>query len=114
MKNLRLTLDTLDLLGSPREVRVVVLNRSDAKVGLRPRTSSLPSSRTSLSMVPNSQSVPASVNRGVPIVLDEPRHPVSVAMRQLADEYVRPLAQGVMRGRQKNVAERMTPRVVGS
>ena len=35
VKNLRLTLDTLDLLGSPREDRVVVLNRSDAKVGLR-------------------------------------------------------------------------------
>ena len=35
VKNLRLTLDTLDLLGSPREDRVVVLNRSDAKVGLK-------------------------------------------------------------------------------
>ena len=35
VKNLRLTLDTLDLLGSPKEDRVIVLNRSDAKVGLR-------------------------------------------------------------------------------
>ncbi|MBE3076098.1 MAG: AAA family ATPase, partial [Actinobacteria bacterium] len=34
VKNLRLTLDTLDLLGHPRDGRIVILNRSDAKVGL--------------------------------------------------------------------------------
>lgn len=101
VKNLRLTLDTLDLLGSPREDRVVVLNRSDAKVGLRTEDVVTAIRQEIAVLVPNSQSVPASVNRGVPIVLDEPRHPVSVAMRQLADEYVRPLAQGVMRGQAK-------------
>ena len=38
LKNLRLTLDTLDLLGQPdRGRRVIVLNRSDAKVGPRRR-----------------------------------------------------------------------------
>lgn len=98
VKNLRLTLDTLDLLGSPKEDRVVVLNRSDAKVGLRTEDVVTAIRQEIAILVPNSQSVPASVNRGVPIVLDEPKHPVSVAMRQLADVYVRPLAQGVMRG----------------
>src|SRR5665647_3510447 len=34
VKNLRLTLDTLDLLGHPRDAWIVILNRSDAKVGL--------------------------------------------------------------------------------
>jgi len=101
VKNLRLTLDTLDLLGSPREDRVVVLNRSDAKVGLKTEDVVTAIRQEIAVLVPNSQSVPASVNRGVPIVLDEPRHPVSVAMRQLADEYVRPLAQGSMRGQAK-------------
>lgn len=101
VKNLRLTLDTLDLLGSPKEDRVVVLNRSDAKVGLRTEDVVTAIRQEIAVLVPNSQSVPASVNRGVPIVLDEPRHPVSVAMRQLADEHVRPLAQGVMRGQAK-------------
>lgn len=98
VKNLRLTLDTLDLLGSPKEDRVVVLNRSDAKVGLKTEDVVTAIRHEIAVMVPNSQSVPASVNRGVPIVLDEPKHPVSVAMRQLADVYVRPLAQGVLRG----------------
>lgn len=101
VKNLRLTLDTLDLLGSPREDRVVVLNRSDAKVGLKTEDVVTAIRQEIAVMVPNSQSVPASVNRGVPIVLDEPKHPVSVAMRQLADVYVRPLAHGVMRGEAK-------------
>jgi len=32
--------------------------------------------------------VPASVNRGVPIVMDEPKHPVSVALRAFADQYI--------------------------
>ena len=34
LKNLRITLDTFDLLDLPKESRLVVLNRSDAKVGL--------------------------------------------------------------------------------
>lgn len=107
VKNLRLTLDTLDLLGSPREDRVVVLNRSDAKVGLRTEDVVTAIRQEIAILVPNSQSVPASVNRGVPIVLDEPKHPVSVALRQLADEYVRPLAHGALRGgtKERRVAD---------
>ena len=89
VKNLRLTLDTLDLLGTPKENRVVVLNRSDAKVGLRAEDVVTAIRQDIAVMVPSSTAVPASVNRGVPIVLDEPRHPVSVAIRQLADGYVR-------------------------
>ena len=36
LKNLRVTLDMLDLLSYPREIRSIVLNRSDSKVGLSP------------------------------------------------------------------------------
>jgi pilus assembly protein CpaE len=39
-------------------------------------------------MIPSSFHVPASVNRGVPIILDEPKHPVSVALRAFADDYI--------------------------
>jgi pilus assembly protein CpaE len=39
-------------------------------------------------MIPSSFHVPASVNRGVPIILDEPRHPVSQALRSFADRYI--------------------------
>ncbi len=92
VKNLRLTLDTLDLLGTPKDDRVVVLNRSDAKVGLKAEDVVTAIRQEIAVTVPNSTAVPASVNRGVPIVLDEPKHPVSVAIRQLVENHIRPLA----------------------
>lgn len=89
VKNLRLTLDTLDLLGNRKESRLVVLNRSDAKVGLRPEDVVAAIKQDIAVMVPNSTAVPASVNRGVPIILDEPKHAVSLALRDLADRFLR-------------------------
>ncbi len=92
IKNLRLTLDTLDLLGNATSSRVLVLNRSDAKVGLTV-DDVVASLRQEIAVrVPSSTDVPASTNRGVPIVLDMPRHPVSAAMRQLADHHIRGLS----------------------
>ncbi|WP_270886489.1 AAA family ATPase [Pedococcus sp. 5OH_020] len=99
VKNLRLSLDTLDLLGNPRESRVVVLNRSDAKVGLRSEDVVAAIRQDIAVMVPSSPAVPASINRGVPIVLDEPKHPVSGALRELADRFVKVQANsGAPRG----------------
>jgi pilus assembly protein CpaE len=88
VKNLRLTLDTLDLLGYPREARVVLLNRSDAKVGLNAEDVMAALKQPIAAMIPSSSHVPASVNRGVPIVLDEPKHPVSLSLRAFADQYI--------------------------
>lgn len=89
VKNLRLTLDTLDLLGHPRESEVIVLNRSDAKVGLTAADVATALSRPIAVQIPNSSAVPAAINRGVPIVLDAPRHPVSTAIKALARDHVR-------------------------
>jgi pilus assembly protein CpaE len=89
VKNLRLTLDTLDLLGNPKDSRIVVLNRSDAKVGLKAEDVVSAIRQEIAVMVPSSAAVPASVNRGVPIVLDEPRHAVSLAIKELADSHLR-------------------------
>jgi len=88
VKNLRLTLDTLDLLGHPRDARIVILNRSDAKVGLHTEDVVAAIKQPIAAMIPSSSAVPASVNRGVPIVLDEPKHPVSLSMRAFADQYL--------------------------
>lgn len=35
--------------------------------------------------MPSSRDVPVSVNKGLPITFDQPDHPVSEAMRKLAD-----------------------------
>ena len=39
--------------------------------------------------IPSSLTVPASINRGVPIVVDDPKGPVSVAIQTMTDEHVR-------------------------
>jgi pilus assembly protein CpaE len=88
VKNLRLTLETLDQLGHPRDGRVVMLNRSDAKVGLNTEDVVGAIKVPIAVSIPSSSHVPASVNRGVPIVLDEPKHPVSIALRTFADKYI--------------------------
>ncbi len=85
LKNLKLTLETLDVLRYPRERWHVVLNRSDAKVGLTVKDVQSTLRTEIAALVPSSRAVPASVNRGVPLVLDEPAHPVSVAIRQFAE-----------------------------
>ena len=89
IKNLRLTLDTLDLLGHPRDSWVVVLNRSDTKVGLTADDVSSALHRPIALQIPNSLAVSAAINRGVPIVLDDPKHPVSSALKALARNHVR-------------------------
>ncbi len=88
LKNLKLTLETLDLLGYARERWHVVLNRADAKVGLAVEDVQK-TLRTTISVqVPSSRAVPASVNRGVALVQDSPSHPVSTALRAFADGLV--------------------------
>lgn len=88
LKNLKLTLETMQLLNYPRERRRIVLNRADSKVGLVvPEVEK--TLRTSISLqIPSSRDVPAAINRGVPIVLDDPKHPVSLAIRAFADRQV--------------------------
>jgi len=88
VKNLRLTMETLDQLGHPRDGRVVMLNRSDAKVGLSTVDVVAAIKVPIAAMIPSSPHVPASTNRGVPIVLDEPKHPVSLALTTFADKYI--------------------------
>lgn len=90
VKNLRLTLDTMDQLGYPKQSRVIVLNRSDIRAGLKPAEVAAAIRHPIDVSIPDSLDVPASINRGVAIVVDEPEHPVSVALRRLASDHVRP------------------------
>lgn len=84
LKNLKLTLETLDLLNYGADRWRVVLNRSDSKVGLAPAEVEKTLGYPIALEVPSSRAVPAAINRGVPIVLDDPGHPVSTAIRGFA------------------------------
>ena len=84
VKNLKLTLQTLELLNFPRSRVRLLLNRADTNVGLR-----LPEVEKALGTpvdgrIPSSRSVPQSINQGNPIVLGEPKSKVSEAIRGIA------------------------------
>ncbi len=89
VKNLRLAMNTLDALGASQDSRTLVLNRSDAKVGLRAEDVESALKCSIGASIPSSVAVPSSINRGVPIVLAEPRSPVSAAIREIGDREIR-------------------------
>ncbi|HEY6794455.1 MAG TPA: AAA family ATPase [Kineosporiaceae bacterium] len=88
LKNLKLALETMELLRYPRERWRIVLNRADSKVGLSLGEVQKTLRTTISAHIPSSRDVPAAINRGVPIVLDDPKHPVSVAIRTFAEREV--------------------------
>jgi pilus assembly protein CpaE len=84
LKNLRITLDTFDLLDLPKEHRLIVLNRSDARVGLTASDVERVVRAPISAHIPSSRDVPVSINRGVPIMVDNPQHAVSKSIREFA------------------------------
>lgn len=88
LKNLRLTLDMLDLLSYPREIRSVVLNRSDAKVGLTAEDVERVVRTSIAAHVPSSRDVPVSINKGTPICIATPGHSVSQAITRFAQSHL--------------------------
>jgi Flp pilus assembly CpaE family ATPase len=86
LKNLRVTLDMLDLLSYPRQIRSVVVNRSDSKVGLSMEHVERVVRGPIAAHVPSSRAVPISINKGVPITLASPGHPVSQALTRFAQQ----------------------------
>jgi Flp pilus assembly CpaE family ATPase len=106
LKNLRVAMDMLDMLSYPRQIRSVVVNRADSKVGLSLDHVRKVTRCEIAAQVPSSRAVPISVNKGVPIVLDSPGHPFSqslmkfVQQRLLAPSNGRP-AEGRSRGKRR-------------
>jgi pilus assembly protein CpaE len=96
VKNLKLALQTMELLRYPRNRIRTVINRADSKVGLRlPDVEKLLGSRVDVT-IPSSRAVPLSVNKGHPILLEEPKAAVAQAVRRVAGhltESGRPLSR---------------------
>jgi pilus assembly protein CpaE len=86
LKNLRVTLDMLDLLSYPREMRSVILNRADSKVGLSLEDVERVVRWPIGAHIPSSRDVPISINKGTPITAATPNHPVSMAIAGFAQQ----------------------------
>jgi pilus assembly protein CpaE len=88
LKNTKLGLETLELMGYPRERTHVLLNRADATVGLTRDDVREVIGRDPDVLVPSQRDIVRSVNAGEPIVLSARRSEPAKAFRSLAARYI--------------------------
>jgi pilus assembly protein CpaE len=84
LKNVKVAVETLDLLNFPKSHRHLVLNRADDKVGLTPDKVESTLGMSIAGAIPTSSQVAHATNSGEPIVSAHPRHAVSQAVGKLA------------------------------
>ena len=84
LKNVRLALQTLELLSFPPDRIRVVLNRANSKVGMKPGEVEGALDVKVRFEIPSDRAVPLSVNRGNPAVLAEAKGDFARAIRTMA------------------------------
>src|SRR6184192_2462418 len=102
IKNVRLSLQTLELLSFPEERIRVVLNRANSKVGMSKKEVEGALDVQMSFEVPSDRAVPISVNRGNPAVLADGNSEFAGAIKRLAQSLV--TAQTVAKERKKFLA----------
>ena len=85
LKNAKLGLETLDLMGYPRDRVRVVLNRANTSVGITNRDVANILDRSPEVLIPSSKDITTSVNEGHPIVLTQKRSDAAKSFKSLAD-----------------------------
>jgi len=88
IKNTKVSLQKLRQLGYRNDLVKLVLNRADSKVFLEPADVERAVGSSVLMRVPSDRLVPRSVNRGVPVALDQPKSPVAKSLAELAQHVV--------------------------
>jgi pilus assembly protein CpaE len=87
LKNTKLGLETLDLMGYDRDRTRFVLNRADSRVGISLDDVVAIVGRRPDVAIPSDRDIPVSVNGGTPIVLAKGRSDAAKAFRSLAALY---------------------------
>jgi pilus assembly protein CpaE len=94
LKNTKLGLETLDLMGYETDRVSLVLNRADSRVGITPDDVSTIVGRKPDVSVPSDREIPRSINEGTPIVAAKQTSGAAKAFRELADRYAKTPATG--------------------
>ena len=89
IKNTRISLQKLVQLGYDNINTRLLLNRADSKVFLQPAEVEKAVGASIFAKIPSDRLVPRSVNKGAPVVLDEPRSDVAKAITGIAEAIVR-------------------------
>ncbi len=84
IKNVRLSLQTLQLLSFPTERIRIILNRANSNVGMKRGEVEAALEAKIRFEVPSDRAVPLAVNRSNPAVLSDPKADFSRAMREMA------------------------------
>jgi pilus assembly protein CpaE len=87
LKNTKLGLETLEMMGYDGERIRLILNRADTRVGITRDDVTQIIGRAPDVMVPSDRDIPSAVNEGTPITLAKPRSEAAKAFRTLADFY---------------------------
>ena len=88
LKNTRLGLETLDLMGYPTSDIRFLLNRADSEVGINRDDVQAIVGRPPDVMVPSDRAITRSVNEGIPIALKSRGSEAGQAFRELASLYI--------------------------
>lgn len=88
LKNTKLGLETLSLMGVRPENVKLVLNRADSRVGISRDDAAAVTGRTPEVLVPSHRDIPRSVNEARPIVRSQPRSEAAKALRSLGTAYL--------------------------
>jgi len=84
LKNTKLGLETLELMGVPADRIKLLLNRARSRVGISDDDVVAIMGRQPDAFVPSDRDVPRAVNEGTPIVIAKPQSEAAEAFRQLA------------------------------
>jgi pilus assembly protein CpaE len=84
LKNVKVAVETLDLLNFPKPKRHLVLNRADDKVGLSPDKVESTLGMKIAAAIPTSSQVAHATNAGEPITIASPKHAVSQTLLKFA------------------------------
>ena len=111
LKNVKVGLETLDMLNIAQERRHLLLNRADDEVGISPdRVEGILGMRPE-TLVATSLEVAASTNAGSPIVVKNPYHPTSTAIVALASQLAgEDIATPVTAGAEQPATEQQSKR----
>jgi pilus assembly protein CpaE len=88
LKNTKLGLETLELMGYDPTRVSLVLNRADTRVGITRQDVDTIIGRPPEVFIPSDRQIPISINDGVPIVLQEERSEAARGFRALAKNYL--------------------------
>lgn len=94
LKSVKVCLQTLEMLHYPLEKCHIVLNRADTKVGLKKDQVESALGKSIRFGVPSNKAVPTAINRGVPVVMTDPKADVTRAVRELCVAFS-PEASGI-------------------